>query len=245
MARPRRAPTNEDPTIDADLEAALHWIKGDGDKHARLGEIRELSEFFCDYLPKLSARTIGDHWVQRDRRQILLEITRRAERAIGIMIEAAQERGQLGHRGFTDPRLPKLRELIGSVDDQPMRVFASWTDTKFESVLDTARKVRHMTRAALLRIEAGEPASIPRVPRRYFIEDEATQRRVYTGAIMSMDGMASALKQLGDIHPRIKQGEREQWLEQLSKHRAVLTRAMHKLRTQPKPPSPPPSSTSD
>jgi len=245
MARPRKPPTNEDPTIDADLEWALGWIKGDGDRHARLGETRELSVFFRDYLPKLSARTLGDHWVQRDRRQIMMEIARRTERAIGIMIEAAQQRGQLGHRGFTYPGIPKLAELIGSVDDQPMRVFASWTDTKFESILDTARKVRHMTRAALLRIEAGEPASFRRTPRRHMIEDEATQRRVYTGAVMSMDGMAHALKQLGDIHPRIKQGEREQWLEQLTKHRVVLTRAMHKLRTQPKPPSPPPSSTSD
>jgi hypothetical protein len=244
MARQRTRPPNDDPAIDADLARSLDWIKGEGDKHAKLGEIEPLISFFRKDMRELTARTHGDHWVQRDRHLIAKEIERRLDRAIGVMIGAAQERGRLNHRGWANPSVPKLRNLIGNIDDQPMRIFASWPDEKWERILDVARKARVMSRPALLRVEAGEPASTKRKVIRFQIEDEATQRRIYNGAVTAMDGMAHALRQLGDIHPRIKQEEREQWLEQLNKHRAILSRAMHKLHTPPKPPSLPPSSTS-
>jgi hypothetical protein len=242
---PRRNPLHDDdPTLDADLEWALNWIKTEGDKLARLGETTELSVFFRDYLPKLRARTVGDHQTQRNRHSVMREISRRTDRAIGLMIEAAQERGYLNHHGWTGLGRLKLTDLIGTPDDRHMRVFASWSDEKFERILDVAREARALSRAGLLRVDAGEPASLKRKIQRYTIDDATTQRRIYQGAVMTMDGVATAVANLGDIHPKITQGERDEWLEQLTRYRAKLSHAMNKLRTQPKPQSPPPSSTS-
>ena len=243
MPRSRRAPLNDDPTIDADLAKALEWVKTDGARLAREGDIVAVSAFYHGDAVKLRQRTVGDHWIVRDRRLITKEIERRTDRLIGIAIEAAQERGILNRRGWMQPQRPKIEDIIGTIDDREMRAFAAWPDEKFERILDEARQARVMSRQALLRVERGDSASTYRKVQRVTVHDEATQRRIYQGVVMAMDGIATAVERLGDLHPRIKQEEREQWLEQLAKHRRKLATAVNKLR-QPRPQNLPPSSTS-
>jgi len=207
---------------------------------ARAGDIKLVDEFVVTLKTELHPWTHGSKdgtraAIERDaaRRLLIYEIERRADRALMVSIRAAQDKGLMARHGG---RLPastafRLRDLKSRTPASNIWVLAEYSDAAFEVALGKCREAQVITREAVLRALNGEPPKIVRAKARVEITNAAAQRRAYEGAVTVMAGLADGLRNLGDIHSSISEGEREKWLTELQKSKSVLARAVNRLRS--------------
>jgi len=214
--------------------AALNW--------ARSGQYAALHKILHEGdLPALLKATVGD----TPRREWASELQIRCKRALGIAIRVGQRQGTLVERGGKHAvRLQRAgqMEYVSTYSQsgntrQNMYHLAAMSDEDFESAIKEVRRIGRTTLKNVFRVAYGQtPVTkmtprTPEVTRRPGVyTDETTQRTVITGAIDQLRGLATGIKTLGPISPSLTQGEREEWVKQLAKHRLVITQLINDLR---------------
>jgi hypothetical protein len=209
---------------------------------ARHGDVKLVDEFVVTLKAEMHPWTHGSKdgsrlVVERDaaRRLLIYEVERRADRALMVAIRAAQDKGLMARHGgkpLHRAEYPiRLRDLRSKTPASNIWVLAEYSDAVFEVALGKCREAQVMTREAVLRALGGEPPKITRNKAQVQITNAAAQRRAYEGAVTVMAGLADGLRNLGDIHSSISEGEREKWLTELQKSKSVLARAVNRLRS--------------
>ena len=233
-------PDGDVAKAEAKIDSYLAYAKEKLPIRARRAEVRLIDDFIMAVREEVypwthyGEKSIDGLAATRSRQMRVFETQRRCDRAIVVAIRAAQRKGLMAKRGDSRGEFElTTRDLRSSSPAHEVWPLADISDGAFEVTLNRCREQHIMTRAAMFRALAGnEQVKIEKVrPRRVKITDAATQRRAYEGAITVMAGLADGLRNIGETHSSISEGEREKWLHELVKHRSVLTTAMNHLQT--------------
>ena len=231
-------PPGADPVkADAKIDQYLAYAREKLPLRAKHGDVKVIDDFIQAVREEVfpwtheTANDVDSARVTKSRQMRVYETQRRADRAFVVALRVLQAKGLIATQGNNKPHDMTIRSFRTASPSAAQWALAGVSDAAFEAAIVECRAADVMTRTAINRVLAGEPARHvkPHNSRKVKITDAATQRRAYEGAITVMSGLTDGLKNLGETHSSISEGERATWLHELRQHRSVLSTAMNHL----------------